>query len=183
MSESTTIIKSIHLPSPSKGEGLRVEALLAFKDQMYRLALRITQNSQEAEDVVQDVIIKMWKMRDRLTPDGEVKNIEAFAMKMTRNLSIDRQRMHINQTEDIDGMDFPSTSSIEQTIERDERIQSIRDIMKQMPEKLSTAMQLRDFEGHSYKEIAEAMGVTEDNVKIYIFRARQFVKTKITIDS
>lgn len=143
---------------------------------LYRLALRITQNSQEAEDVVQDVVIKLWQMREKL---DEVENREAFALRMTRNLSLDRQRMKVNQSVDIDGMDFASAASVEKSIEQEERIESIRTVMQQMPEKLRTAMQLRDFEGHSYKEISDIMQISEDQVKVCIFRARQFVKVKI----
>ncbi|MBQ0075441.1 MAG: RNA polymerase sigma factor [Prevotella sp.] len=150
--------------------------ILPYKNEMYRLALRITLNSQEAEDVVQDVIIKIWKMREQLQ---DVENIEAYLMKMTRNLSLDRQRMKVNQSENIDGRDFTANTSVEENIERQEQLLSIRKIMEQLPEKQRTAMMLRDFEGKSYKEISDIMQITEDQVKVSIFRARQFVKAKL----
>ena len=147
--------------------------ILPLKNIMYRLALRITLSSQEAEDVVQDVIIKLWRMGNQL--DG-VNNLDAYALRMVRNLAIDRQRMKVNQTENIDGMDFFSSSSAEYSMEQDERINAIRQVMEQLPEKQRVAMQLRDFEGRSYKEIAEVMEITEDQVKVNIFRARQTVR-------
>ena len=153
--------------------------ILPLKNILYRLALRITLNSQEAEDVVQDVIIKMWKMGERL---DDVDNLEAFAIRLTRNLSIDRQRMKVNQAESFDELeDFNGgiSNSIESRLEQQERIDSIRDIMMQMPEKQRSVMQLRDFEGKSYKEIALALEISEDQVKVNIFRARQFVKSRI----
>ena len=52
--------------------------------------------------------------------------------------------------------------------------------MNSLPEKQRIAMQLRDFEGKSYKEIADIMEITEDQVKVNIFRARQAVKSKLT---
>ena len=155
---------------------------------MYRLALRITLNSQEAEDVVQDTIIKLWKMSQQndgslpLARSGEgnaIDNLEAYALRMARNLALDRQRMKVNQTENIDGMDFFSSSSVEKSIEQEERISTIRQAMEQLPEKQRVAMQLRDFEGLSYKEIANIMEITEDQVKVNIFRARQSVKSKL----
>lgn len=151
--------------------------LWAARGAMYRLALRITLNSQEAEDVVQDVIIKIWKMREQLQ---NVENIEAYAMKMVNNLALDRQRMKVNQTENIDGMDFAGNNSVEKNIEQEEKINSIREAMNSLPEKQRIAMQLRDFEGYSYKEIAEVMQITEDQVKVSIFRARQHIKSKLT---
>lgn len=51
-------------------------------------------------------------------------------------------------------------------------------IINKLPEKQRTAVQLRDFEGMSYKEIAEVMGITEEQVKVNIFRARQTIKKK-----
>ena len=153
--------------------------ILPLKNILYRLALRITLNSQEAEDVVQDVIIKMWKMGERL---DDVENLESFALRLTRNLSIDRQRMKVNQTESFDELeDFHGgiSNTIESRLEQQERIDSIRDIMMQMPEKQRLVMQLRDFEGKSYKEIALALEISEDQVKVNIFRARQFVKSRI----
>ena len=116
-------------------------------------------------------------MRERL---DEVENLEAFALKMTRNLSLDRERMRINQTEDIEGKEFSlAAPSIELQLEQQEKIDIIRRIMEQLPEKLRTAMHLRDFEGLSYQEIAQTMGITEDQVKVCIFRARQAVKAKV----
>ena len=153
--------------------------ILPLKNILYRLALRITLNSQEAEDVVQDVIIKMWKMGERL---NDVENLESYALRLTRNLSIDRQRMKVNQAESFDELeDFHGsvTNTIESRMEQQERIDSIRDIMMQMPEKQRLVMQLRDFEGKSYKEIALALEISEDQVKVNIFRARQFVKSRI----
>ena len=153
--------------------------ILPLKNILYRLALRITLNSQEAEDVVQDVIIKMWKMGERL---NDVENLESYALRLTRNLSIDRQRMKVNQAESFDELeDFNGgiSNSIESRLEQQERIDSIRDIMMQMPEKQRSVMQLRDFEGKIYKEIALALEISEDQVKVNIFRARQFVKSRI----
>ncbi len=147
-----------------------------MKNVMYRMALRLTLNSQEAEDVVQDVIIKLWSMRERLE---EVENLEAFALRMTRNLALDRQRMKINNTEDIDNIE-PDRYVTTDHSDRKEQVESIRLVMQQLPEKQRSAMQLRDFEGYSYKEIAEMLSMTEDQVKINIFRARQFIKTKLT---
>ena len=62
-----------------------------------------------------------------------------------------------------------------------ERLQVVRSLMNALPEKQRTAMQLRDFEAKSYKDIAEIMEISEDQVKINIFRARQYIKTKYNI--
>ncbi len=160
-------------------------SLLPLKNMMYRLALRITLNSQEAEDVVQDVIIRIWRERERFD-SGEITNLEAYAMRAVRNLALDRQSLKVNQSRSIDTLSDGAESiggtadSPEQDMVRAERLESIRRLMAQLPEKQRTAMQLRDFEGRSYKEIAEVMQITEDQVKVSIYRARQFLKANLT---
>lgn len=152
---------------------------------MYRLALRITLNSQEAEDIVQDVIIRIWKERERFD-SGEIANLEAYAMRAVRNLALDRQALKVNQSKSLDTLSDGAEAiggtadSPEQDMLRTERLEGIRRLMAQLPEKQRTAMQLRDFEGRSYKDIAEVMQITEDQVKISIYRARQFLKANIS---
>ncbi len=143
---------------------------------MYRLAMRITMNAQEAEDIVQDVIMKLWDMREKL---DEVDNLEAFTLRVTRNLALDRQRMRANNTETLDAVAY-NVHNEEDASDRREQVESIRNIMQMLPEKQRSAMQLRDFEGYSYKEISQILGITEDQVKVSIFRARQFVRVKLT---
>lgn len=160
-------------------------SLLPLKNMMYRLALRITLNSQEAEDVVQDVIIRIWKERERFD-SGEIANLEAYAMRAVRNLALDRQALKVNQSKSLDTLSDGAEAiggtadSPEQDMLRTERLEGIRRLMAQLPEKQRTAMQLRDFEGRSYKDIAEVMQITEDQVKISIYRARQFLKANIS---
>ncbi len=158
---------------------------------MYRLALRITLNSQEAEDVVQDVIIKVWRQSQSST-GVQIENMAAYLLRLTRNLSIDRQRMKANQTESLDAM--MSGEDGEHLVSTDaaqaerrafvaERLSLVRKVMQGLPEKQRTAMQLRDFEGKTYKEIAAIMEITEEQVKVNIFRARQAVKQQVDSSS
>ena len=62
-------------------------------------------------------------------------------------------------------------------VQRD-RVEQVRRIVDELPERLKSCMQLRDFEGKSYKEIAAVLGITEEQVKVNIFRARQTVKQR-----
>ena len=60
-----------------------------------------------------------------------------------------------------------------------DRLQQVRRIISQLPEKQRSCMQLRDIEGKSYRDIATILGITEQQVKVNIFRARQTVKEKM----
>jgi RNA polymerase sigma-70 factor (ECF subfamily) len=86
-----------------------------------------------------------------------------------------------NNTESLDNMPLaePATSSTpyEQMLQKD-RIELVKQLLDRLPEKQRSCMQLRDFEGKPYKEIAEVLGMTEEQVKVNIFRARQTIKQK-----
>lgn len=73
--------------------------VLPLKNILYRLALRITLNSAEAEDIVQDTLIKVWNKRDSW---AEIESIEAFSITVCRNLALDRISKHDNQNASLD---------------------------------------------------------------------------------
>lgn len=153
--------------------------ILPLKNELYRLALRITLNTAEAEDVVQETMIKVWNRRESW---HEIESIEAFCLTICRNLALDRNRKAELNTASLDEGYDPADHSYnanpeEQASQRD-RLQLVRKIMEQLPEKQRTCIQLRDIEGKSYKEIADVMDISEQQVKVNIFRARQAVKQK-----
>jgi RNA polymerase sigma-70 factor (ECF subfamily) len=154
--------------------------ILPLKNELYRLALRITLNPAEAEDVVQETLIKVWNRREQW---DHLDSIEAFCLTICRNLSLDKMRKMENQNPSLDEAqhDAPdrsySSNPEEQAMQQD-RIRLVRRLINDLPEKQRSVMQLRDFEGKSYKEIAAIMAISEEQVKINIFRARQAIKQK-----
>ena len=154
--------------------------ILPLKNDLYRMALRITMNAAEAEDVVQETMMKVWNRRDQW---GQIESIEAFCLTICRNLSLDKVRRMDNQTQSLDAAYDPkdlgvSSNPEEQAIQSD-RIRLVRQIISQLPEKQRSCMQLRDMEGKSYKDIATILDITEEQVKVNIFRARQTIREKI----
>ena len=152
--------------------------ILPLKDQLYRLALRITLNTAEAEDIVQETLIKVWNKRDSW---DQIDNIEAFCFTVCRNLSLDSIKRHDNQNKTLDdkGSDQIDTSNdpFRQTIVNDQ-MDMVRQIVDSLPEKQRSCIPLRDFEGKTYKDIALILGITEEQVKVNIFRGRQAVKQR-----
>ena len=153
--------------------------VLPLKNVLYRLALRITLRHEDAEDIVQDTLIKVWNKRDEWQ---DIESIEAYSLTVCRNLALDRIKRKDRQNESLDDIHLDngataSTNPYEQMLQKD-RIELVRRIVNALPEKQRTCMQLRDFEGKTYKEIAAIMDISEDQVKINIFRARQAVKQK-----
>lgn len=151
--------------------------VLPLKNGLFRLALRITLNREEAEDVVQDTMVRVWSRR--ATWD-RIENIQAFCYTICRNLALDRMKSPARRSQPLDtaaGADSyrAADDPTLQTEQRD-KIAAVRKVMSTLPEKQRTAMHLRDFEQMSYKEIATILDISEDQVKVNIFRARQTVK-------
>ena len=152
--------------------------VLPLKNQLFRLALRITLSREEAEDIVQDTMIKVW---DKRYEWSNIDSIEAYSLRICRNLSLDRLKKRDNQNDSFEEeqLDTVHTSSTPQDrlIDQD-RLRVVKEIVDSLPEKQRSCMQLRDFEGKQYKEIADILGITEEQVKVNIFRARQAVKQR-----
>lgn len=150
--------------------------ILPLKNVLYRTALRITLNREEAEDIVQDVLLRLWERRSEL---GRVGNLEAFALKSVRNLALDRIALKQNKTIQlsIDLHDHADTQPLQtEAMICSEQAAAIHQAISRLPEKQRTALQLRDIEGKTYKEIAQTMDIAETDVKISIYRGREFLK-------
>lgn len=158
--------------------------ILPLKNELYRLALRITLSREEAEDVVQETMIKVWNNRERW---NDIDSIEAYCLTICRNLALDALRKKENLHESIDEkmMQSPNfaTHNLQDRIIQQERVQIVRKLVDTLPEKQRSCMQLRDFEGKSYKEIATILNISEEQVKINIFRARQAIKQRFSIQN
>ena len=154
--------------------------ILPLKNIIFRTALRIVLNREEAEDIVQDTLLKLWERRNEL---DKVKNLEAFALTMARNLAIDRKEKMDNQhvSFDEEAHDRPDdyVESADRTLTQKETTGFIANIINFLPEKQRTIIQLRDIEGKTYQEIANMLSISESDVKVTLFRARQTMKEKI----
>lgn len=154
--------------------------ILPLKNILFRTALRIVLNREEAEDIVQDTLLKLWERRDEL---AQVENLESFALASARNLAIDRKekKENLNISFDDEKHDLPDEgqgSSDSQLVKQETR-GFIANIINALPEKQRTILQLRDIEGKTYKEIATALSISESDVKVTLFRARNEMKEKI----
>lgn len=151
--------------------------ILPLKDKLFRVALRITFDRAEAEDIVQETLIRVWNKRDDWTQFG---SIEAYCLTVAKNLAIDRSERKDAQTVELTP-DLEQASDASSPYERlvtKERMKLIHRLMSELPEKQRQIMQLRDIEDKSYKEIAVVLNLTEEQVKVNLFRARQKVKQK-----
>ncbi len=156
--------------------------VLPLKNKLYRLALRITMNNAEAEDVVQDTMIKVWSKREQW---NEIESIEALCFTICRNTALDRTRKAGNANESLDESyrntpDYSYSSNPEGIAEARDRLEVVKRLISSLPEKQRTVIHLRDIEGKSYREIATILGISDEQVKVNLFRARQIIKTEFS---
>ena len=149
--------------------------ILPTKNRLYRVALRITGNPAEAEDVVQEVFIKIWNKRAEIS---NIQNVQAFCMRMTRNLAIDKTRSKHRRVEGLGGgLDFKTpVANPHQRAEMTDTVSRIRSLMETLPDKQRLVMQLRDIEGMTYDEISKAVNIPMNQVKVNLFRARKKIR-------
>lgn len=153
------------------------ESILPLKNKLYRFALSITTNAVEAEDVVQEVLVKVWQKRDDW---HKVTNMEAWCMRMTKNLSIDKLRSKHKRVEALDvNYNGSDNHTPERIMQSKDTLQFIENLMQKLPDKQRFIMQLRDIEGMTYKEISDALEIPLNQVKIYLFRARTAIRRKM----
>jgi RNA polymerase sigma factor (sigma-70 family) len=149
------------------------------KNKLYRFAFRLLGSNEEAKDVVQEVMIKVWTGREQL---DQVQNLEAWCMRITKNLSLDRlrqqQRRPTDSLEKTMHLSHHSLTPAEST-ELDERMKRIGELMAELPDKQRQVMHLRDIEGYSYNEICEILEIDMSQVKVNLFRARNAVREKL----
>lgn len=152
--------------------------ILPLKDKLFRLAWSIVRDSAEAEDIVQDVFLKLWL---KMTSGDNIKNLEAYCFRATKNLALDRvESLSIRKTENIapeleSGIFTDHVTPFFKLVET-ERNTLIYRCIDQLSKNQKMVFQLREIEGMSYKEIANALNISEDLVKVSLFRARNKLK-------
>jgi len=149
--------------------------ILPLVDKLFRLALSITGNKQDAEDVVQDTLFNVWKKKEDW---DSIDNLEAYCFRSTRNIAIDKIALKENQQEALsDDYDIPETkSNAQDNLEQEEQMLLLEKCIQKLSEKQQTIFHLREVEGFSYKQIADIMNISEEQIKVNLFRSRQKLK-------
>ena len=137
---------------------------------LVRLAFGILRDSDEAEDVVQDVLLRLWQMRDQLRMP-----IEPLARVLTRNRCIDIARRKKPAVE----LSMAVFQEEDEALR--ERIEQMMKVIETLPDLQQTLLRLRHMEGMEFKEIAELTGSTEAAVRKALSRARQAVRDRFNV--
>ncbi|NIG56124.1 RNA polymerase sigma factor [Chitinophaga sp. Cy-1792] len=154
--------------------------VVPVRTKLYRFAYRLLGNEEDAKDITQDALMKVWAMQGKMM---ELQNLEAWCMRVTRNLALDKiksRKYRVADTLDkASEMPAQHQTSPHAATERNEVMNKVHTAINSLPEKYRTIMQLRDMEGLSYQEIADTLDIDVNDVKVNLHRARKSVREKL----
>lgn len=146
--------------------------VLPVKDRLYRIALNMLRSVHEAEDTLQDVMVKLWDKRQQL---DAYRSVEALAVTITKNHCLDKlkSKKHKNQL-DVQEMELDSGfDSPYRKVELSDSMKVMNKAFRSLPDQQRLLISLRDVEGYSYEEIAEQTGLEVNNIRVGLSRARK----------
>lgn len=154
-----------------------LKVVLPFKDKVFRLAKRLLVSTEEAEDATQELMFKLWKNKEKL---AEYKNVEAFAMTMTKNYCFDRLKskqasnltlVHSNYKE--------KDTSLEKKVEYRDSVNQVHKLIENLPEQQKIIIQLRDIEQYDFDEICKMVDMKPTAVRVALSRARKAIREEL----
>ncbi|WKD86689.1 ECF RNA polymerase sigma factor SigW [Polaribacter huanghezhanensis] len=154
-----------------------LKSVLPFKDKVFRLAKRLLVSTEEAEDATQELYFKLWKNRTKI---AEYKNIEAFAMTMTKNYCFDRLKskqasnltlVHSNYKE--------KDTSLDKKMEYRDSVSQVHRLIEKLPEQQKLVIQLRDVEEYDFEEIGKMLELKPTAVRVALSRARKTIREEL----
>lgn len=152
------------------------QLILPAKNRLYRLALSLLKDSEEANDILQEAMLRLWTHRQKLQ---ECQCPEAFALRITRHLCLDRLKSKAYMNRAGQG-EIPDQGTYEPGPDRKLELMDSSQLMQQLfnglSEQQQTIIRLRDVEDMSYEEIEEATGLTVNTIRVNLSRARKAVR-------
>ena len=142
---------------------------------LYRVAYQLTGNAQDAEDLLQDLYLKLWQKRDDL-PD-EAMN-EAYLATMIRNLFIDQRRLkHVDASAELKNEDGPPDErSLDRQIDARDEVRQMEGLISELSERDAKIIQMHLVDDCSYEEIERDTGLSQGNIRIIVMRTKKKLK-------
>ena len=138
---------------------------------VYRFIVKNIRSTQDAEDIVQSAFEKLWVNRERVTPLKAKSYLFTVAYhQMIDVIRKENKKPTTNEFIDVDQVTHQTSSELKQ---------NLLSAINQLNPTQKSLVLLKDYEGYSYQEIGEIMNLSESQVKVYLHRARLFLKTKL----
>jgi RNA polymerase sigma-70 factor (ECF subfamily) len=143
---------------------------------MYRLALSLVRRSDEAEDIVQDIGMRLWERRTEME---NVRNVETYVMNAVKNKCLDYLRSAGKTSDLTECASIPYEQTPYQNMEQADMMTFIRMLINRLPLQQQMTIRLRDVEGYELDEIADILDTNEGAVRSNLSRARQKIRENL----
>ena len=146
-------------------------AVTDYSDRLYRFVLKSIRVTHKAEDIVQDSYEKLWKNVENV----DAKKVKSYLFTTAYHTMIDiiRKEKRSTYSEDLTLKEESHENNYSDLNE------ILKEAVNRLPEIQRMVLLLRDYEGYAYQEIGELTNLSESQVKVYIYRARVFLKKYI----
>ncbi len=156
--------------------------ILPLREKLFRHAYGIVRDRAEAEDILQDLLLKLWSRPKEWI---RIDNPEAYCYRAIRNISLDRlaaaaNRKSVMINPEEEERSFIESESPHSRLVRKEQQELVAQCLSQLPEQQRAVFQLREIEEMSYRQIADVLAISDDQVKVTLFRARKKIKELLT---
>lgn len=144
-----------------------------YADNLYRFLLKNTGDTEEARDLVQETFARLWSKVEEVA----FEKTKSYLFTSGYHLMIDqirKKKRHLSFADDVLRTSFHSTSR-----QYSDLRELLNEALERLPPVQKSVVMLRDYEGYSYEEIGQITGLSEPQVKVYIYRARMALKDYI----
>ena len=155
-----------------------LNTVLPFKDKVFRLAKRLLVSKEEAEDATQEVLLKLWNNKGKIS---NYKNVEAFSMTMTKNFCLDKLKSKQAQNLKIVHSNYQDhTVALQKQVELNDSLSWVGKIIESLPEQQKMVVQLRDIEQYDFEDIAKMLDMKPTAIRVALSRARKTIRVELT---
>ncbi len=152
-----------------------IQKVVPLREKLMAQALCIVEDSADAEDVVQEVFLKLWYMRKELS---QYNSVEALARQITKHIALNRikaKRIRVAETlTDTLPLTDGVTPQIE--LERREELRQVMQLIDRLPGLQQSVLRLKHIDGYEVEEIASLTGSTPEAIRMNLSRARKRIK-------
>ncbi len=143
-----------------------------YSDGVYRFILKNIRDRDTAQDIVQESYVRMWER----VKEVAYEKARAYLFTTAYHTMID----HIRKNQRLSSLNDDYTETHDESPGTYNDLKEvINEAVAKLPEIQRSVIMLRDYEGYSYEEIGDILKLNESQVKVYIFRARTFLKQYI----